>query len=85
MTVLHGDREHESIKSIDSMTQPSEHVCLDLAKHSSSHTYPTVYTSCKHVGTIPYVRKLLDLAAVSNSDASFKRHKGLGKVAGKAL
>ena len=35
--VLHGDREHESIKSIDSMTQPSEHVCFDLAKHYSSY------------------------------------------------
>ena len=38
--VLHGDREHESIKSIDSMTQPSEHVCFDLAKHYSSYNVP---------------------------------------------
>ena len=45
MAVLHGDREHESIKSIDSMTQPSEHACFDLAKHYSSYNVPyRVYT-----------------------------------------
>ena len=36
-TVLHGDREHESIKSIDSLTHP-EHACLDLAIQPSSYT-----------------------------------------------
>ena len=40
MTVLHGDREHESINSIDSLTQPSEHACFDLAKHYSSYNVP---------------------------------------------
>ena len=59
--VLHGDREHESIKSIDSMTQPSEHVCFDLAKHYSSYNVPyRVYIMYAGIGTIPYVRELLD-------------------------
>ena len=42
MTVLHmhGDREHESINAIDSLTQPSEHACFDLAKHYSSYNVP---------------------------------------------
>ena len=60
MTVLHGDREHESIKSIDSMTQPSEHVCFDLAKHYSSYNVPYRVYTCMLVGTIPYVCMLLD-------------------------
>ena len=42
MTVLHmhGDREHESINAIDSLTQRSEHACFDLAKHYSSYNVP---------------------------------------------
>ena len=38
--VLHADSELVSIRSIDSMTQPSEHVCFDLAKHYSSYKVP---------------------------------------------
>ena len=62
MTVLHmhGDREHESINAIDSLTQPSEHACFDLAKHYSSYNVPYRAYTCTPVETIPYVCMLLD-------------------------
>ena len=55
MTVLHmhGDREHESINAIDSLTQPSEHACFDLAKQYSSYNVPyRAYIMYACVGTI---------------------------------
>ena len=70
MTVLHmhGDREHESIKAIDSLTQPSEHACFDLAKHYSSYNVPyRVYIphvdrDCSLCAKIPRVPVNRDLA-----------------------
>ena len=63
MTVLHmhGDREHESINVIDSLTQPSEHACFDLAKHYSSYNVPYrayIMYACRNelVGVIRMLR-----------------------------
>ena len=61
MTVLHGDLEHGSINSIDSLTQPSEHACFDLAKHYSSYNVPYrayIMYACRNelVGVIRMLR-----------------------------
>ena len=52
MNVLHAEREHESIVSIDSMTQ-SELACLDLTTYSYSYKYPTMYAYHMSIGTAP--------------------------------